>query len=115
LELFATWSRECQAETRLLNRLAAEYRGKLTIVAVSADPFDSKHKGPGTQADVDAFAQRYNVQYPVVFDPDLAVAKLYMMQGFPTLTFITRDKKISQRLQGQITYEQLDREAQQML
>jgi len=101
LEVFATWCPHCQRETVAMNDIAAKYAGKVAIVAVSGDAFDMTHTGAESQADVNLFAQTYSVRYPIAFDPQLAVAKAYLKDGFPTLVLIGPDKKIRWMTSGE--------------
>jgi thiol-disulfide isomerase/thioredoxin len=102
LEVFATWCPHCQHETSVLNHIASTYRGKLAMVSVSGDAFDMPHTGPESQADVNAFAQQFKVQYPIAFDPDLKVAQLYLQKGFPTIVLIDKNKKIRFMKDGEV-------------
>jgi thiol-disulfide isomerase/thioredoxin len=95
LEVFATWCPHCQNETRVLNTLAAKYAGKVALVAVSGSPTGMDGNSPESQADVNAFGQRFGVRYPIAFDPDLKVASEYISGGFPTLVLIDKNKKVA--------------------
>ncbi len=94
LEVFATWCPHCQRETTVMNDVATKYAGKVAVIAVSGDAFDMTHTGGESQADVNAFAQQFNVRYPIAFDPQLTVAKQYLKDGFPTIVLIGKDKKV---------------------
>jgi len=101
LEVFATWCPHCQHETTVMNDLAAKYQGKIAIVAVSGDAKDMTYNGPESQADVNRFAQTFNVRYPVAFDPQLTVAHEYLKNGFPTLVLIDKNKKVAWMTDGE--------------
>jgi thiol-disulfide isomerase/thioredoxin len=102
LEVFATWCPHCQRETVILNDIASKYQGKIAMVSVSGDAFDMTHTGPETQADVNTFAQKYGVRYPIAFDPDLKVAQQYLQTGFPTIVLIDKNKKIRFMKDGEV-------------
>jgi thiol-disulfide isomerase/thioredoxin len=94
LEVFATWCPHCQRETVIFNDIAAKYAGKVAVVAVSGSPYGINGTQPESQLDVNQFGARFNVRYPIAFDPELKVAGLYMKAGFPTIVLIDPSKKI---------------------
>jgi len=110
LEVFATWCPHCQRETVVLNSLYGKYKGKVNFVAVSGSEYDMTGppgENPGTpqpesQADVVNFMQKFNVTYPIAFDPDLKVAHEYMQDGFPQVVLIGPDGKILAQRSGEI-------------
>jgi thiol-disulfide isomerase/thioredoxin len=102
LEVFATWCPHCQRETAILNDVAGKYQGKIAMISVSGDAFDMTHTGPETQTDVNTFAQKYGVRYPIAFDPDLKVAQQYLQTGFPTIVMIDANKKITFMKDGEV-------------
>lgn len=102
LEVFATWCPHCQRETVVLNQLAAQYAGKVAIVAVSGSPYGFDGSTPESQADVMTFGQRFNVRYPIAFDGELKVGQQYLQGGFPTLVLIDKNKKIAWIKDGEI-------------
>ena len=107
LEVFATWCPHCQRETAVLNNLYAAYKDRLNVVAVSGSPYAIDSTQPESQADVVAFMTKFNVQYPVAFDPDLAVAKSYLQGGFPTVVLIGRDGTVAAIRDGEISQADL--------
>jgi thiol-disulfide isomerase/thioredoxin len=102
LEVFATWCPHCQRETKILDDIYAKYGKQITVVSVSGSNVGSDGNTPASQADVIAFAQKFNVSYPVAYDPDLKVANLYLQTGFPTVVMIKADKKVSYIGDGEI-------------
>jgi len=109
LEVFATWCPHCQRETAVLNRLYAQYGNKINLVAISGSPYGSDFEGggaagqtPETQADVVEFGTKFNVAYPIAFDPNLDVANKYLQGGFPTVVLIGADNKIDALRSGEI-------------
>jgi peroxiredoxin len=110
LEVFATWCPHCQRETAVLNTLYPKFKGKLNVVAVSGSEYDMTGppgENPGTpqpesQADVVNFMQKYNVTYPIAFDPNLTVAHEYLQDGFPQVVLIGANGKILSMRSGEI-------------
>ena len=101
LEVFATWCPHCQNETVVLNDLAAKYAGRVALVAVSGSAQGMDGNSPESQADVNTFGAKYNVRYPIAFDPELKVAGQYIQGGFPTLVLIDKNKKVSWTASGE--------------
>jgi thiol-disulfide isomerase/thioredoxin len=108
LEVFATWCPHCQRETKIIDDLYAKYGKQISIVAVSGSNVGGDGNGPASQADVIAFAQKFNVKYPIAFDPDLKVANAYLQSGFPTIVVIKPDKTISYIGDGELAESTLE-------
>jgi len=109
LEVFATWCPHCQREVATINTLYARYGKEVQFVGVDGNKAGMDGNSPETQADVINFVARLGVQYPVAFDPDLTVAKLYLSSGFPTLIVIDKNKKITSMTEGEQPEAVLDK------
>ncbi len=94
LEIFASWCEHCRRETAVLDRVYGAYASRVAIVGVDGSDTGMDGESPESQNDVVAFAARFNVRYPVAYDPDLTVAGLYLQGAFPTLVTIDRAKRI---------------------
>jgi hypothetical protein len=68
-----------------------------------------------SQLDVLDWTRRFNVQYPVAYDPLLNVANLYLQGGFPTFALIGKDKKVAYLNSGEISYRDLDAAIRKLL
>jgi len=101
IELFATWCPHCQRMTSVMDDLYAKYKDRVAIIAVSASEY-AADQSPATQSDVNDFATKFNVQYPIAFDPNLDVAKKYLQGGFPTLVLVGKDGKVLAINDGEI-------------
>jgi thiol-disulfide isomerase/thioredoxin len=103
LEVFATWCPHCQRETAVLNELFAKYGSRVNMVAVAGSPYSMEDQSaPESQADVVAFGQRFNVRYPIAFDPNLDVANKYLQGAFPTLVLIGTDGNVQAIAEGEV-------------
>lgn len=103
LEIFATWCPHCQRETKVLNALYKQYGSRVAFVAIPGSTTGMDGTSDETQFDVLSFQMRFNVQYPIAaYDPNLAVAKLYLQGGFPTLAVIGTNKTIAYLNSGEI-------------
>jgi len=115
LELFATWCPHCRRAVPVLNDIYRQYGNRIAMIAVNASGVGQDEQSPETQADVVSFAQTLNVQYPIAFDPDLAVADKYMLQGFPTIVVIDANQKISSSSSGEQTEAVLEKRIKAVL
>jgi cytochrome c biogenesis protein CcmG, thiol:disulfide interchange protein DsbE len=107
LEVFATWCPHCQREVPVIERLYRKYGARVTFVGVSGSDTGMDGRSPSSQLDVLNWARRFNVSYPVAYDPLLNVANLYLQGGFPTFAVIDKQKKITYLTSGEISYHDL--------
>ena len=110
LEVFATWCPHCQRETATLNAIYDAYKDKVHIVAVSGSQYGVDGSTPESQADVVAFIQKYNVRYPVAYDPTLDVGNKYLQGGFPTIVLIGKDGKVLKFRDGEIPRAEIEKD-----
>ena len=104
LEVFATWCPHCQRETSVLNAVYAAYKDRVNFVAVNGSPLAIDSTTPESQADVIDFATKFQVKYPIAFDPNLDVAHKYLQSGFPTVVLIGADGKVQSIGSGEIPH-----------
>jgi len=107
LEVFATWCPHCQHEVAVINRLYRKYRASIEFVGVSGSDTAMDGTSASSELDVLNWVRRFNVEYPVAYDPLLNVANLYLQGGFPTVAMVGRDKKVAYLDSGEIAYENL--------
>ncbi len=116
LEVFATWCPHCQFETGILNRLYQRFGKRVAFIAIPGSTTDITGMGPSSQGDVQTFISRFGVRYPVaMYDPTLAVSKLYIQGGYPTIAMIDRSKRIVYLKSGQTNYGPLARALEKLL
>ena len=81
LNFWATWCPPCQAELPVVRDIADAYRDRrLVVIGVSVQE--------SSPANVAAYAQRYQLDYPIAPDSTGAVYRLYHPPGLPTSIFI---------------------------
>ena len=84
LSFFASWCPPCQEEVPVLREAYRRYAPSgLEMVAVSVQET--------TADDVAAYADRYDLPYPIGFDATSAVFRTYQGFGIPTHVFIDAD------------------------
>ncbi len=115
LEVFATWCPHCQREATVLNALYGRFGKDVAFVAVNGDAKAIDGQTPESQEDVVAFGEHFGVKYPLAYDPDLAVAKSYLKNGFPTMVVIDRQKKIAAIYEAEIDEDTLAAKLRKLL
>ncbi len=115
LEVFATWCPHCQRETVVVDKLYGKYHSRVAFVGVSGSDTAMDGTSASSQADVVDWARRFDVRYPVAYDPLLNVANLYLQGGFPTFALIGRDKRVAYLTSGEVSYRELDAAVQKLL
>jgi thiol-disulfide isomerase/thioredoxin len=98
LNFWATWCPPCQGETPVLRDLDEQYRDQgLEIVAVAVQE---------TSVDnVQAYADRYELDYTIAFDASADVFDLYRVFALPTQVFVGTDGKVLRVVNGPLTHE----------
>ena len=82
INFWATWCGPCRQEMPLLDAMYKKYKKMgFTLIGVNVEP-DSKA--------AEAFLKTMPVTFPVAFDPDSSISKLYSVQGMPSSIIIDR-------------------------
>ncbi len=92
VNFWATWCGPCKVEMPHLNRLYEKYRSAgfvLLGVNVDEDPKQAV-----------ALASRLGVTFPVLFDHEKLVSRLYALDSMPSTVLIDRDGKVRQVHRG---------------
>lgn len=93
LNFWATWCPPCRAEIPDLVALQNQYReAGLVVVGLSIDTI--------TPAQIQAFAKRTKINYPVVIAGEETVAAYGNFPSIPTTFFVNREGKIARTIQG---------------
>ncbi|MGE0143530.1 MAG: TlpA family protein disulfide reductase [Planctomycetota bacterium] len=118
LDFFATWCAPCRAALPRVRALAEQHGDDLRLVGVSrfygrgmdfTDPTVELPHGGTMKNDIDestefaintTFAERFGIDYPVVFTTAECMASAYGVRGIPTVIVIGRDGRIVGRAVG---------------
>lgn len=93
LNFWATWCPPCRAEMPALNRLYREKKAQgFEILAISTDK---------SLNDIHKFLEKNRVDFPILFDGDLATAKQYKVFSMPTTFLIGRNGIIVEKFYGE--------------
>ena len=102
LNFWASWCPPCQGETPVLRDISDAYRDKgLAVVGVAVQET--------TVDNVRAYAERYQLHYPIAFDTSADIFGLYKVFALPTQFFIAPDGTILEVVNGPLS--QADAEA----
>jgi thiol-disulfide isomerase/thioredoxin len=92
VNFWASWCEPCEREMPAMERLyAALPREQFELVAVAIDE---------SEAEVQAFQDRYQLSFPIVLDLDKAVSATYQTMGVPESLLIDRDGQVVERYVG---------------
>ena len=107
VNFWASWCGPCKQEMPQLNRLYDKYRAAgFTMLGINVD--EDMHTATSAAA-------RLSVHFPVLFDADKQVSRLYDLQSMPATVLIDRDGRVRFLHRGyreglEQTYEQQIRE-----
>ena len=86
INFWATWCGPCRQEMPLLNRIHEKYRkAGLTLLGVNIDD---------NSANALAMVKKLGVTFPVLFDAEKRISRLYDVDGMPSTLLIDRDGKV---------------------
>ena len=88
-----------------LRRLEEKYRDELVVVGVHSAKFANERKSDNIRR----ILVRYDIDHPVVSDPDFAIWKSYGARAWPTLVLIDPEGYVVATASGEGHIEQLDR------
>ena len=96
LNFWASWCPPCQSETPVLRDMAERYTDRgLAIVGIAVQET--------TVDDVKAYADRYELPYPIAFDASADVFDMYKVFALPTQVFIGPDGRVLEVVNGPLT------------
>lgn len=82
INFWASWCGPCREEFPLLDQMYKQYKSVgFTMLGVNVEP-ESK--------DAEGFIAKTPVTFPIVFDKDSAVSKLYRVEGMPSTVLVDR-------------------------
>ena len=88
-----------------LRRLEEKYRDELVVIGVHSAKFANERKADNIRR----ILVRYDIDHPVVSDPDFAIWKAYGARAWPTLVLIDPEGYVVATASGEGHLEQLDR------
>ena len=86
INFWATWCGPCRQEMPLLDRLYQQYReAGFTLLGVNIDE---------NRANAEVMMKKLEVHFPILFDGDKRVARLYDVDAMPATLLIDRDGRV---------------------
>lgn len=94
INMWATWCPPCRAEMPAMQSVFSETQAEgFVILAVNATQQDDPARAV-------AFAQELGLTFPILFDTDGSVTRLYQVSFFPTSYFVDREGIIQEVVLG---------------
>ncbi|HXF97601.1 MAG TPA: TlpA disulfide reductase family protein [Gaiellaceae bacterium] len=98
LNFWASWCAPCKEEAPFLERMWREYRAKgLVVVGVDAKDF---------RRDARAFARRFGLTFPLVYDGPGDILPAYGVTGFPETFVLDREGRVVAAFAGAVNGEE---------
>ena len=86
INFWASWCGPCRQEMPILDQLYRSYQAAgFTLVGVNVEP---------SSGDAAKFLKSTPVSFPILFDPDSKVSKLYEVSGMPSTVIVDRTGKV---------------------
>jgi len=100
VNFWATYCKPCEKEMPYMQGLYEKYKDKgIEIVAVNLD---------GNELVTNRFIDKYDLTFPVAWDKNKQVREIYNIRPIPSSVFIDKNGKITKRIEGQLTLDQLE-------
>lgn len=86
INFWASWCGPCRQEMPVLEQLYRKYKAAgFTLVGVNVEP---------KSGDAESFLKSTPVSFPILFDPDSKVSRLYEVTGMPSTVIVDRAGKV---------------------
>lgn len=99
VNLWATWCAPCLAEMPVFDAASSALAGRVAVIGVNVGD---------DRAEVDAFADRLGVGYPMFTDPDGLLSAALGVTQLPATAFVGADGTLVDVHSGAYTADQLD-------
>jgi peroxiredoxin len=86
INFWASWCGPCRQEMPVLEQLYRKYKAAgFTLIGVNVEP---------KSGDAEGFLKSTPVSFPILFDPDSKVSRLYEVTGMPSTVIVDRAGKV---------------------
>jgi cytochrome c biogenesis protein CcmG/thiol:disulfide interchange protein DsbE len=117
VNFWATWCGPCRIEIPWLIELQDKYSARgFTVLGVAMDEEGKSAVAPFVQKErfrVRGTSQPMN--YPILLGNDAAADKFGGLLGFPTSVLISKDGRVVKRVDGLVSYDEIDKVIQSLL
>ena len=117
VNFWATWCGPCRIEIPWLIELQDKYRSRgFTVLGVAMDEDGKSAVAPFVQRErFKVHGTPQSMNYPIVLGNDAAADKFGGLVGFPTSVLISRDGRVVKRVDGLVSYDEIDKAIQSQL
>jgi peroxiredoxin len=92
VNVWATWCGPCRVEMPPIKALYDRYKDDgFTVLAVSIDA------GPGYRGKVESFIEEYDLDFPILLDPEGRITRMLRTAGVPETFVLDREGRIVKR------------------
>lgn len=98
VNFFAHWCQPCKQEAGQIARTAAGYRGRVRMISIARD---------STRSGVTAFAAKYHMTWPILWDGSDALSRAFKVPGQPVTFIIDARGRVVDSITGQTTEKRI--------
>ncbi len=100
VNVWATWCGPCRVEMPSIQAVHERYRERgFTVLAISIDV------GSGHRDKVMEFAEEYELDFPILLDPEGRIGGIFQTVGVPETFVLDREGRIAKRLIGATNWD----------
>jgi peroxiredoxin len=100
VNVWATWCGPCRVEMPSIQAAHERYRDRgFTVLAISIDA------GPGYREKVTEFTEEYELDFPILLDPEGRIGRIFQTVGVPETFVLDREGRIAKRLIGATNWD----------
>ncbi len=117
VNFWATWCGPCRIEIPWLIELQEKYGARgFTVLGVAMDEEGTSVVAPFVQKErFKVGGKSQSMNYPIVVGNDATADKFGGLVGFPTSVLISKDGRVTRRVDGLMSYDEIDKAIQSQL
>ncbi len=117
VNFWATWCGPCKIEIPWLVELQGKYAARgFTVLGVAMDEEGKSAVAPFVRKErFDVSGTSQSMNYPIVLGNDATADKFGGLIGFPTSVLISKDGRVVKRVNGLVSYDEIDKAIQSQL
>jgi thiol-disulfide isomerase/thioredoxin len=108
VNFWASWCDPCKQEAPDLVRIADKYQSDLMIYGVNVTKFDNKKNA-------NKFIKKYQLDFPVMLDPQATLFDQYAGAAFPTNVLIDKHGVIQEIILGTVSAKELEKKVEKLI
>ncbi len=117
VNFWATWCGPCRIEIPWLVELQSKYAARgFTVLGVAMDEEGKSAVAPFVRKErFEVGGTSQSMNYPIVLGNDATADKFGGLLGFPTSVLISKDGRVVKRVDGLVSYDEIDKAIQSQL